>query len=559
MRDERRCRRDDGRFVIHHPSSVIRRNDGTSIIFAVFALIVLSILGLAVFSLVSTDMSSSASQILSSRALFAAEAGWQIGAQAVLDNKNASPQTQDKTADGYYGVSYLDGYSSDGVTDNRNACLHGTDWNNDTPLFCTLKDRDEFVSVWNFQQRLNLIGATPSALEIVMRARRSSAQSQRITLEYSTDSGSRWTRIANVDVGNSNWQIIESSISKVSASDIWPYLMASSGASFMIRASAGRNNRPCDIDWLALKVTTEVDALSEPWASNSYVNLPAALGNGSVKSITTSDESGKVNINYAPYNLLRRLFYYCGITPQSTADTLATNTVNYRTSNWFNTIEEVKQIDGITDAYFDLIKDDITVYSWVNQDVTRPAGARAPVNINTASENVLWAIIRLCEPGGSADERAEQVVNAIVSQRAVSPFTSMYSSYEIQPATRDLTSLSGFIRNLCDDTSFDWLAEDSYAAALRMLDIADGSYLNRELGGNWADNNEDAGGVEFCYYSHTFLIESTGRSGNIERTVIQTYGDTYNYSAYTFDSESELALPAYIGESSPKPYWREEH
>jgi hypothetical protein len=165
----------------------------------------------------------------------------------------------------------------------------------------------------------------------------------------------------------------------------------------------------------------------------------------------------------------------------------------------------------------------------------------------------------LCDPGSPADDRAQQVVDAIISQRAASPFTSMYSSYEIQLATpRDVTSFSGFIRDLCDDVSFDWLVADSYTDALRILNIADGSYFNGDVTQNWSGNN-DAGGVEFCYYSHTFLIESTGGSGNIERTVVQTYGDTYNYSTYTFDSEGELALPTYIGESSPKPYWREEH
>ncbi len=558
-------------------SKKVMNNRGTSIIFAVFALIVLSILGLTIFSLVSTDLSSSTSQILSSRALFAAEAGWQIGAQAVRDDKNADPQTADKAANGYYGISYLDGYSSDGVTDNENACLHGTDWNDDTELFCTFDTKGQFVDVWNFQQRFNFIGARAAnvaravALEIIIRARKRGNGDQKIKLFYSTDGGSEggsWRKLKDVKVreGPDDWEYLTQSI-KIDKDDVWQVLMSTNGNDFRIRAQADKTgSRECDIDWFALRVTTEVDASSEPWASNSYISLPAALGNGSIESITVSDESGKININYAPYNLLRRLLRYCGITPQGTANTLATNIVNYRTSDWFSTIQEVKQVDGVTDAYFDLIKDDITVCSWVNQDVTRPTGARAPVNINTASENVLKAIIRLCDPGSPADDRAQQLVEAIRDQIEDSPFTSMYSSYETQlairdetpPATRDLTSFSGFIRDLCDDVGFDWLSEDSYTDALRILNIADGSSLNRDVTQNWADNDV-AGGVEFCYYSHTFLIESTGENGNIERTVVQTYGDIYNYSTYTFDSEGELALPTYIGESGPRPYWREEH
>ncbi len=543
-------------------------NTGTSIIFAVFALIVLSILGLTIFSLVSTDIDSATSQILSSRAFFVAESGWQIGAQAVRDDKDADHQTEYETANGYYGISYLDGYSSGGVTDNENVCFHGTDWNNETPLFCTFDAKKQFVEVWDFQQRFNLIGARVAALEVIIRAKKSGSGDQKIKFSYSTDGGSKWTKLKDVKVKETDWEYLTQTI-KIDKlpSNVWQLLMNSNGNDFRIKAEADKtDSRECYIDWFALRVTTEVDALSEPWASNSYISLPVALGNGSIESITVSDESGKININYAPYNLLRRLLYYCGITPQSTANTLATNIVNYRTSNWFSTIEEVKQVDGVTDAYFDLIKDDITAYSWVNQDVTRPAGARAPVNINTASENALWALIRLCDPGSPADDRAEQLVDAIVSQRTASPFTSMYSSYETQSATRDLTCFSGFIRNLCDDINFDWLAEDNYRDARRILNIADGSYYNRGLIQNWAENN-DAGGVEFCYYSHTFLIESTGRSGNIERTVMQTYGDTYsddnfnNGIPYIFDLGGALNLPTYLGEpeANRRPYWREEH
>ncbi|MCK4463759.1 MAG: helix-hairpin-helix domain-containing protein, partial [Candidatus Omnitrophica bacterium] len=295
-------------------------------------------------------------------------------------------------------------------------------------------------------------------------------------------------------------------------------------------------------------------------ASNSYISLPAALGNASIESITASDESGKININYAPYNLMRRLLYHCGITPQSTANTLATNIVNYRTSNWFNTMEEIKQVTGMTDAYFDLIDQDITVYSWVNQDVMRPPDLptdppvpRASININTASLNVLKAVLKTATPGYDND-RINEIATAIKNQRDTQlPFTHMFSSYATQ--TNDTQSFAAFI----EDLSVTDLTADRKNS---MRNVADGSYYNRELSGdpnqNWFEN-DDAGGVEFCYYAHTFLIESTGRSGNIERTVIQTYGSTYNYSTYTFDSEGELVLPTYIGESSPKPYWREEH
>ena len=66
--------------------------------------------------------------------------------------------------------------------------------------------------------------------------------------------------------------------------------------------------------------------------------------------------------------------------------------MSYRGSNWFDTVEELQNVTGMTTAYYDLIKNYVTVYSWVNPNVQRPTGSRAPININTAPLQVLEAV-----------------------------------------------------------------------------------------------------------------------------------------------------------------------
>ena len=76
----------------------------------------------------------------------------------------------------------------------------------------------------------------------------------------------------------------------------------------------------------------------------------------------------------------------------TSASTKATAVVNYRgasLTNPFDSVEELQQVTGITAADYAAIKDYVTVYSFVNTNTYRLAAPRAPININTASFNVL--------------------------------------------------------------------------------------------------------------------------------------------------------------------------
>jgi len=562
--------------------ALILNKKGMSIIFAVFTLLLLSVLGVALFSMISSDVESAASRVVLSRAIGTAEGGIQIGTQAIIDDVNAAVQTGSPTDNGYHGVVYLEGYSYSGSgyissRPPRRACLHGRRWNNQNAYFCRLQAiTGANVTIWDFKQKRNLIGTRLKALEIVMRARTNGGSGLYpvIQLEYSIDGGLNWIQpgdpLTNTfTIDNSSWTSGDTTLSYRSvpfdALVDWNTFMNQS-ANFMIRARRitdpsedPNTGRRCDIDWLALRATVEVDAQTEEWFSD-WMNgggtptpktVDMALGNGKIRSIAISDESGKININYVTADAWRHLRYlmiYNGI-PSGTAGTL-TNLVIARISggDWFDTIEELKQITGMTDEYYDMIDQDVTVYSWVNNATTRSGTptnpqSRAPVNINTASKNVLKAILRY---GTRNNSRAERLANEIITRRTTQPFTHMYSTYAHQAATRDLKSFSGFIE------SRTYLNNNRKR---RICEYADATFYNRDVTRDWNSSRQRA--TEFSYYSNTFLITAVGESGDISRTVASAFGNSYDYATYSLSTDGTFNLPTYIGDATLASYWRE--
>ncbi len=69
--------------------------------------------------------------------------------------------------------------------------------------------------------------------------------------------------------------------------------------------------------------------------------------------LQAADNGNKININSDPVELLVELH---GI-----GETLAQRIVDYRETNPFDSIEEIKEVKGIGQATFENIKDDITV------------------------------------------------------------------------------------------------------------------------------------------------------------------------------------------------------
>ena len=301
----------------------------------------------------------------------------------------------------------------------------------------------------------------------------------------------------------------------------WQMIMS---PNFRLRATRTAGTRNISLDSMFLRITYEIDTNTENWATGSFVAFPITLGDGTIDSISISAEQGKVHLNTASQSLLRYLMQERGIA-SATANTLATRIVNYRNAKLFDSVEELKNVSGITNAYYDLLKDFISVYSFINTYVTRPSGARAPININTAPREVLEALF---DPLGLAAADPASLAADIITRRATIPFTCFYS------ANAAVTS-----------DFYDFVYSRGYLTATernRVLDNADASSLIPVSG--FAGYN--AATTEFSYDTDAFTIDSIGSVGGISRkarTIIHDDGNRY--------------LTTSVSDTTPKKYWRE--
>lgn len=258
------------------------------------------------------------------------------------------------------------------------------------------------------------------------------------------------------------------------------------GPNFTLRARRVAGNRNVTLGTLFLRGSYDIDTLKEEWATGTYASFPITLGNGAIQSIAITDEQGKAHLNYASQAFLEDLLTNLGI---SDASSKATNIINYRgasLTNPFDSVEELQQVTGITSSDYNTIKNYVTVYSFVSTNVYRPAGPRAPINVNTAPYEVLKAIL---DPLPLGSGGAARVANAIISFRNSTPFTCFYSS--------DPSVTSDF---------YDFIDGLSYlnnTERNRTLDNCDPSSLVPVSG--YAGYNCLT--TEFCYASNIFFIE----------------------------------------------------
>ena len=277
-------------------------------------------------------------------------------------------------------------------------------------------------------------------------------------------------------------------------------------SNFTLRAVQTAGNRDINLDAIYLRVTYEIDTKTEAWSTGSYQTFPLSLGSGTIQSVSIVAEQGKVHLNTASQSLLRYLMVEHGIA-DVTANPVATNIVNYRSSNNFDSIEELQQVSGMTSAIYDAIKSDITVYSFINTNAQNPAGARAPVNINTASQEVLEAMF---DPLGLGATDAASLASDIVTQRNTAPFTCFYSS--------DSSVTTDF---------YDFVQSRSYLSTSGdpdeqdiVLDNADASALTPVPG----SSSFSAVTTEFSYDTGAFKVESVARVNNRDFRVATVLG-----------------------------------
>jgi hypothetical protein len=515
---------------------------GVSLITAIMLLLLLSVLGLAVVSLVMVESQISVNQIYSLQAFSLAEAGIERGIRAIRDDTIAIQFTNPAAA-GYCVTPSLDGYITDPVSEAEDAnginypraLFYGTSpTDTTTPYYCTLYatagPNVANVQVYDFQQRYNLRGTPIIGMEIGIRATKSDTGTVDpiVQLSYSLNGQDGdacddpdWINVVDGSITVSSTSWAAPVFRSISTTPTWNDLMSNN---FRIRACRTNTcDRDLYIDYLCIRVMLKADCSSEPWfttfklSDGTPITVNIALGNGVIETMPIDDEAGKVHLNYATQALLRYLMVECGIADE-TANTLATNIVTYRGSNWFDSIEEVMQATGMTSAYYDLIKNYITVYPWVNTNVQIPTGSRAPININTAPLQVLKAVF---DPLALEVGDAASLASAIITQRngttgcfaePPNPFSSMISSNPDD-------SSSSFARFLDTQTSYLTAAE---------IDAI--------------KENCDA---EFCLSSNVYSVTATGKVKNSSRQVKRVFTDTG-----TFD----VPIPSW---GTTLNYWRE--
>lgn len=346
------------------------------------------------------------------------------------------------------------------------------------------------------------------SVEIHVRASRAGAGTgATMQIAYTTD-GSTYTIVITQALTTT----MTDYYATVAALSSWSTIMSSN---FRIRAMRTAGDRVINIDAMYLRVTYSIDTLTEPWATGSYTSFPIVLGDGTIQSVTITDEERKVHLNYASQPLLQNLLTNLGV---SSAATKATNIVDYRgglLTNPFDSVEELQQVTGITASDYSAIKNYFTVYSFVNSNVYRPPGPRAPVNINTAPFEVLKALF---DSLGLGAGDSTSLANDMITFRNSTPFECFYSS----------NSATDF---------YDFVNGRSYLTAAErniVLDNCDPSSLIPVSG--YAGYNCTT--TELCYASSVFYAEVLSQSGARKFRVKTLIGNDGSHAFTTYAGDT---------------------
>jgi hypothetical protein len=318
----------------------------------------------------------------------------------------------------------------------------------------------------------------------------------------------------------------------------WPAIM---GAAFTLRAQRTAGNRAINLDAIWLRVTYAIDTNTEAWFTGTYDTFPKTLGDGFIQSVSITDEASKIHLNYASQSLLRYLMQERGVA-SGTANTVATNIVSYRgasLTNPFDSVEELQQVTGMTQTIYNLIRDYVTVYSFINTNSYRPTSStvpisRVPANINTASREVLEAIF---DPLTLGATDPASLATDIINTRAVTPFTCFYHF-----DTAVTSDFYGFV-----------LARGYLTTAERnrVLDNADASSLVPVSGAGAFTGVT----TEFCYANTTYKIESVGKI-----TVPGQVTSDINLRVKTIaGNDGGRVFQNYTGDATSTGYWKENY
>ena len=499
---------------------------------ALMALLVLSALGLAILSINTMSSMMLANSVDSRKSLYIAEAGIERGIRAVRDDVTAAYQTTTPSQNGYAAAPSLEGATATPSSPpspsylNCPSCALERAADTDYAEFYSrgspgVVGPNVVLTVADFYQRVNLQGNTRiNKVEIGCRFRRTGGTGT-FQVSYAV-SGTAGPSSATWDATTFN----PIHYLDITADRSWTW--ADIGNLQIIATARGNagtgggwfggtyNNYYIQVEYFFIRITYDIDAASEPWYS-AWRNLDAAgspktvniaLGSGTLVRMPVYDESEKVHINYAPQILLQSLYEKCGI-PAGTAATLAASTISYRSSKLFDSIEELRRVSGMTASYYTMVRDYVTVYSWVNTSVQRPSGMRAPVNINTAPRLVLEAVL---DPvNGISSAEATQIANALITFRSTTPIICLFASDQDSGEEGNVPSLEYFLRTQC-----------GFLTATQRLDILENADASVR---DWGGGTENVTTTEFCYHSPRFSVTASGSVAGSIRIVKRVFED----------------------------------
>lgn len=518
---------------------------GVSIVVAILSMV---LLGLAVLSLVSitvVENKISLGQLFPRESFYGAEAFLERGIGALIDDATAAYQTNISYA-GYSATAHFDAYGSYltlGAANNTLGACFYTSGNPDSNNYAQIAPGG-MVLYYPYYQSTNVLNSRIKKVEVAYRvcvsSTHPSSPSADVTIHYnSMKPGALNILVVNnqqfVDI---NWPAIISYVDITTlqnAPATWCWADIANGVLF-IKNEAGPST--LYVDYLGFRVTYGLDLLTEPWATGDFVNYPLNLGRvESVDKIRISDEQAKVHLNYAPLHLLRYLMVVCGV-PESTPQK-AQDIINSRT---YSTIEEVVGKATLAVSDFQLIKDYITVYSWISRDALLPTGNRPPLNVNTADYKVLRALYM---PPELNLPDASLLATDITYQRSVHPFTSMFSS-NTYGASGD---------QYCFATFVDGLPSGSFNAnqKTKIKSLADASNVNMSLGTDW-DSQENTYGTEFCYSSGVYSIQARAKKIGFGSSHVRLKEAVNFPYSYVVSGQNTAYLNSYISLKIPIHY-----
>ena len=490
------------------------RRRGFVMIIALVYTMILAVVVTAMAYFIASETRGVGFQLDDTKALYLAQAGVERAFREIRDEVLTPPQT---------GLADLRGADTTLSTSVTNvARIH---YIRETSGLATFTAGTAILSQFDS----NYTNTGIISVQVAVRASRaSSGTGATIQVAYTTD-GSTYTTVIT--------QALTTTVTDYFAAipaPAWPAMMSTN---FRLRCLRSIGTSTVNLDALYLRVSYSIDTNTEPWYTGTYTAFPMTLGDGFIQSVSIVDEARKVHLNYASQLLLRDLMQERGVNT-GTANTLATNIVSYRgasLTNPFDSIEELQQVSGMTQEIYDLIKDYVTVHSFINTDSYRPpatgATSRAPININTATPEVLRAVFDPILTAAISTRLADDIVTA----RTTAPFTCFYNS------------------NTAVTTDFyDFINSRSYLSAARrnqILDNADASLLIPVPGYGGMDEET----TEFCYANTTYKVDSVGRiklnpTENIDSRVQTIIGN-----------DGSRTLPTYVGDTVLTGYWKESY